>query len=115
MCGGVYGVLYCWDGVSIVKQKNKWQIPYKSGTSDYARAFVKCRKFNKPYPELTYEEKMWEPTKVVHKTKMVAKGDVMTTAITELTEELAALSLEIQELRIAIVRAAKNNQNVVKP
>lgn len=32
---------------------NKWKIPYKSGTSEYTRAYAICQHCQKPFPELT--------------------------------------------------------------
>jgi len=89
------------DGVPIMTKQgreNKLQIPYKSGTGDYSRAFRACRKFGKSYPELTDEEKGVR----VYTSPESPNG--LVAAITKLTEEMVLLSLEIQELRIAARR-----------
>jgi hypothetical protein len=87
-------------------RENKWQIPFKSGTGDYTRAFLACRKFDKPYPELTDEEKGVKTPKT-KENPIVGSSEAMLHATTALTEEITALSLEIVELRIAFRRAGK--------
>ena len=99
-------------------RKNKWQIPFKSGTGEYTRAFLTCRRFNKTYPELTDEERRSKPSKKIPKTPKLKPTedsigvlfypiDALKLTMEKLTEEIAVLSLEIVELRIASRRAKK--------
>ena len=100
-------------------RKNKWQIPYKSGTGDYARAFMQCRLHGKTYPELTDKEKTRDPSKKAPKTPIKISKEIISTAgsssevlintIVKLTEEITVLSLEVLELRMAFRRAKKEH------
>lgn len=79
-----------------------WQIPFRPGTSEYSKAYYRCRKAKLPYPELLRQEKA-KGTPQVTLPPAPVQGPLLE-VVNELKNEIILLSAEIQELRIQLRR-----------